>query len=105
MALGSPGGPRIITAIAQTILNYHDFDMPITRAVRAPRFHHQWMPDRIYVEKGCYEPKTITRLIGLGHTVEEVSPFCEVMALQFSIDGLYATGAADPRGSGCVVGW
>jgi len=105
LALGSPGGSKIITAVAQTILNYAVFGMPISRAVAAPRFHHQWMPDAVYVEKGGYEPKVLTNLIGKGHTVEERAPYCEVMALQFSMDGLYATGAADPRGPGCVLGY
>jgi len=105
LALGSPGGSKIITAVAQTILNYAVFGMPISRAVAAPRFHHQWLPDAVYVEKGGYESKVLTNLIGKGHTVEERPPYCEVMALQFSMEGLYVTGAADPRGPGCVLGW
>lgn len=47
MVLGSPGGPTIINTVFQTIMNVVDHGMNIQRAVAAPRFHHQWMPDAI----------------------------------------------------------
>ena len=49
---GSPGGSRIISAVLQVIVNSIDFNMPIDRAVSAPRLHHQWLPDEVDVEPG-----------------------------------------------------
>jgi len=100
LALGSPGGSKIITAVAQAILNYNIFGMSLTEAVTAPRFHHQWQPDILYVEQGGYEVTAIQKLIGMGHTVVERTPYGEVMALSFSHDGVFITPAADPRRSG-----
>ena len=57
---GSPGGSRIITAVLQIIVNAIDFHMPIDQAVSAPRLHHQWQPDEVYVEpasrRKCWKP-------------------------------------------------
>ena len=52
MVVGGPGGGRIITSVLQTILNVVDFGMNVQDAVDAPRFHHQWMPDKITMERG-----------------------------------------------------
>lgn len=106
MALGSPGGSKIITAVAQTIINYHVFDLPLDQAVSRPRFHHQWLPDTLYLEQNGYSAETIRTLTAMGHVVAQRAPFCEVMALAFSHEGLYITGAADPRrAGGCVAGY
>lgn len=103
LALGSPGGSRIITAVAQTILNYHIFNMPPYEAVSYPRFHHQWRPDTLYLERGGYDPAAIRKLTEMGHHVVERSPFGEVTAISFSEDGLFMTGAADPRRRGAFA--
>ncbi len=50
MVVGSPGGSRIITITLEAILNVIDFGMDISQAVNAPRIHHQWQPDKIYLE-------------------------------------------------------
>jgi len=70
LVLGSPGGPTIINTVLQTILNVLDFGMNVQRAVSAPRFHHQWMPDQIR-----WEPFGLTRDVRLalesrGHRFE-----------------------------------
>lgn len=100
LALGSPGGSKIITAVTQTILNHSLFGMSLSEAVTAPRFHHQWQPDILYVEQGGFKINAIQKLIGMGHTVTERTPFGEVMALSFSQDGSFITVAADPRRDG-----
>ncbi|MCP4568632.1 MAG: gamma-glutamyltransferase [FCB group bacterium] len=100
MALGSPGGSKIITAVAQTIINYHLFDLTIGEAVSVPRFHHQWLPDKLYLEQGGYDINTIQKLISMGHDVQERSRYSEVMAVGFSPDGAFMIGAADPRQPG-----
>ena len=54
LVLGTPGGSTIITSVFQTILNVILFDMDIAAAVNAPRFHHQWKPEYIYMEKDIF---------------------------------------------------
>ena len=54
MVVGAPGGSRIITAVLQTILNVVDFGMNAQDAVDAPRIHHQWKPDKLYLETGDF---------------------------------------------------
>ena len=51
LILGTPGGATIITSVFQTILNVYEFNMNVQDAVNAPRFHHQWLPDVIIIEK------------------------------------------------------
>ncbi len=66
-ALGSPGGPRIINAVFQVILNVIDFDMNLQQAIDAPRIHHQWLPDEIYYEPYGLSIDTERALASLGH--------------------------------------
>ncbi len=106
LALGSPGGPKIITAVAQTIIKYHVFGLPLYEAVASSRFHHQWRPDTLYLERDGYNPATIQRLKNMGHHVIERTPFGEVMVVSFSKNGAFMTGAADPRrGGGHAAGY
>ena len=51
LIVGTPGGATIITSVFQTILNIYEFNMNVQDAVNAPRFHHQWLPDVIIIEK------------------------------------------------------
>ena len=51
LILGTPGGSTIITSVFQTILNVYEFNMNVQDAVNALRFHHQWLPDVIIIEK------------------------------------------------------
>ncbi len=104
LALGSPGGSRIITAVSQAIVNYSRFDLGADELVTHPRYHHQWLPDTLYLEKNGFDINIIQDLIAKGHTVKEVAPFCELELIQFNDAGLM-TGAADPRGDGAAVGY
>src|SRR5260370_25865684 len=69
LVLGAPGGPRITTAVLEVLLNVVDFGMNIQDAVDAPRFHHQWKPDRLYLEPGI-SPDTVSLLKARGHEAE-----------------------------------
>jgi gamma-glutamyltranspeptidase / glutathione hydrolase len=69
LVLGSPGGARIITTVANILLGVVDYGMDVQEAVNAPRFHHQWMPDAISVEQ-WFSPDTIRLLEQMGHKVE-----------------------------------
>jgi gamma-glutamyltranspeptidase/glutathione hydrolase len=69
LVLGSPGGPRIITFVANFLLGVVDFGLDIQEAVNAPRFHNQWLPDEILVEERL-SPDTMSLLRSKGHKVE-----------------------------------
>jgi gamma-glutamyltranspeptidase/glutathione hydrolase len=68
--VGSPGGPRIITAVLQVILNVIDYEMNIQEAIDAPRIHHQWMPDEIRFEPYGLSADTVSALNARGHELE-----------------------------------
>jgi gamma-glutamyltranspeptidase/glutathione hydrolase len=66
LVLGSPGGPRIITTVANILMGVVDYGMNLQEAVNASRFHHQWLPDEAYVERGA-APDTVVMLHQMGH--------------------------------------
>ncbi|OWO92705.1 gamma-glutamyltransferase [Rhizobium esperanzae] len=70
MVIGSPGGSRIITITLETILNVVDFGMDISQAVNAPRFHHQWQPDKVYLEPYALSPDTEKMLAAMGYSFD-----------------------------------
>jgi gamma-glutamyltranspeptidase/glutathione hydrolase len=74
LVLGSPGGRKIPNAVLLTILNVVDFGMNVQEAVDAPRFHHQWLPDRILHEKWGLSPDTRALLAARGHTLSDAWP-------------------------------
>lgn len=92
LVLGSPGGSRIITAVAQTIINVVDFGMSVQEAVNAPRLHHQWQPDTIYAEPYALSADTVRLLGARGYTVTVQRPWSAVEAI---LVGAKGTGA-DP---------
>jgi gamma-glutamyltranspeptidase/glutathione hydrolase len=69
LVLGSPGGPRIITTVANILMGVVDYGMNIQEAVNAPRFHNQWMPDVVNVEQ-WFSPDAVKLLEQIGHKVE-----------------------------------
>ncbi|YBV95869.1 gamma-glutamyltransferase [Phyllobacteriaceae bacterium JZ32] len=69
MVIGSPGGARIITITLEAIINVIDHGMNIQEAIDAPRIHHQWLPDRVYMEPYALSPDTRRLLAGMGHDV------------------------------------
>ncbi len=104
MATGSPGGSTIITVVLQTLLNVMEFDMNVQAAVNMPRIHHQWLPDRLFLEPG--HSVDTRRLLGqMGHQVKTGANEAwdtvlgSAQSLARSADGLIL-GAADPRRPG-----
>ncbi|MCP4305585.1 MAG: gamma-glutamyltransferase, partial [bacterium] len=87
MIIGSPGGPRIITIVAQTIINVIDHGMSISDAVAAPRIHHQWMPDVVYAEYRAISPDTKKILERMGYTIVEQRPWGAAQAIQIAEGG------------------
>jgi gamma-glutamyltranspeptidase/glutathione hydrolase len=104
LVLGSPGGPTIITTVAQVISNVVDYGMSLADAVAAPRIHHQALPDWINYEQNGLHHSTVERLRRMGHVVEERTGHSgDVAAIQR--DGNHLVGVADPRRGGGVSGY
>jgi len=106
MALGAPGGGRIINGVLQVILNVVDFHMNPQDAVDWPRFHHQWMPDELYLERGI-SPDTAALLSAMGHKIASFEASDPVVARVEAIlnrDG-WLEGAADGRGDAKAEGY
>jgi gamma-glutamyltranspeptidase/glutathione hydrolase len=97
MVLGSPGGPKIITAVAQVISNVVNFGMDVRTAVEVPRIHHQLFPDELQVEQHGIDNQTLATLVSMGHTVvPSASYFGNVQLIIRRPDGTLE-GIADPR--------
>jgi gamma-glutamyltranspeptidase / glutathione hydrolase len=84
MVVGSPGGSRIITIVAQTIMNVIDHGMDIAEAVSAPRVHHQWMPDVVYAEPFAPSVDTRERLEAMGYKIVEQNPWGASQAIMIA---------------------
>jgi gamma-glutamyltranspeptidase/glutathione hydrolase len=69
MVIGSPGGSRIITITLEAIMNVIDHGMDLQEAIDAPRVHHQWLPDKVYIEPRALSPDTLRLLAGEGYDV------------------------------------
>jgi len=91
---GSPGGARIITTTLQVLVNMIDFGMNPAEAGSAVRFHDQWLPDELRIERGL-SPDTIALLRGMGHTVVERQAMGDTQTIQITPDGFF--GYADQR--------
>jgi gamma-glutamyltranspeptidase/glutathione hydrolase len=71
MVIGSPGGSRIITITLEAIINVIDHNMTIQEAIDAPRIHHQWMPDTIFLERQALSADTRALLAARGYTFRD----------------------------------
>ena len=96
LVLGSPGGSTIITSVLQTFLNMADFDMNAADAVSAGRFHHQWVPDEVWVEEGLLDSAIIHQLEKMGHHIVSKKVLGAVKAITVRADGKLE-GVGDPR--------
>ncbi|MBL8756312.1 MAG: gamma-glutamyltransferase, partial [Planctomycetes bacterium] len=102
LVLGAPGGGRIITAVLQTLLNVVDHGMPLEQAVRAPRVHHQWLPDEIQYEALALSPDVRTALQAKGHTLaKRPRGIGQMFAIQIEPDGT-RVGVCDHRSGGAA---
>lgn len=104
LAAGSPGGSTIITTVLQIVLNVLVYGMDAGAAVSAPRLHHQWLPDRLRVEKWGFDVATLDNLRQRGHLIEEQSAWGNANAIVVTPEG-WLEGAADPRGEGTALGF
>lgn len=98
LVTGSPGGSRIITTVLQMVVNSIDFGMNVAEATDAPRFHHQWLPDQLRVEKG-FSPDTLRLLEAKGQHVKVLPTMGSTQSIMIGADGV-RYGASDPRSVG-----
>ena len=109
LIVGSPGGSTIITTVLQVILNVIDFNMNIQEAVDAPRFHHQWFPDKIYLEKFCVSEDVAKNLIKMGYTLANRNATFRILgsaqAIMIDNENKIIYGATDPRRNGLAEGY
>jgi len=99
-ATGSPGGSRIITVVVQMIVNIIDHGMNIAEAANAPRMHHQWYPDVLFLEPG-FSPDTVRLLEERGHDVQNSRSSSGSTQTVAFMDGLFR-GASDTRRPGAA---
>jgi gamma-glutamyltranspeptidase/glutathione hydrolase len=105
LVLGSPGGSRIITTVLQVLLNAVDFRMDVQEAVDAPRFHHQWLPDVVRIERQGFPADVLTALEAMGHTPEIGPDMGDVHAIMIDAATGLRLGASDPRLDGRTMGY
>ena len=103
MATGSPGGSTIITTVVQVILNVLEYKMNAAEAVSAPRFHHQWLPDKLMLETGGFGEATVNELKQRGHNVVMRRGWGNANVVVLHDSGMLEA-AADPRGEGEAMG-
>lgn len=96
LAAGASGGPTIITGTLGTMLQLMDFGASPQRAVTGPRLHHQWLPERVYMEPG--QPQVESRLTGAGHQIKIGPAFNSVQIVVRGPNGW--VGVSDPRKHG-----
>ena len=103
LVTGTPGGARIITTVLETVSNAVDHGMNPAEAAAAPRFHHQWTPDELRVERG-FPVDTIELLKQRGHNVVEKAAMGRSQTIQAEQGELW--GYSDPRNpDGLTVGY
>ena len=88
LVMGATGGPRIISVAVQALLNIIDYGITAQEAVDAPRIHHQWLPDEVYVEQRGLSPDTMKLLDNMGHKLQEQTPWgaCELIMVGLAQD-------------------
>lgn len=105
LVLGSPGGRTIVNSVLLTILNVVDFGMNVQEAVDAPRFHHQWLPDRLDHEPFAFSPDTAHLLAGRGHALRVARRQGVVNAILWDAQAQVMEGASDRRSpDGAAIG-
>jgi gamma-glutamyltranspeptidase/glutathione hydrolase len=101
---GSPGGPGIISAVLLSVINWMRLGMEAQAAINAPRFHHQWMPDKIFLEPEI-SPEVIEQLRQMGYETSRRGHIGLVNAIGIDPVTGERLGAADPRDNGAAVGY
>ncbi len=106
MVLGTPGGSTIITSVLQTFLNVYEFNMNMQQAVDAPRFHHQWLPDVIFMEEKSFSESIVVDLESKGYDIStEILPQIGYVDAIRVLPNRKLESGADSRGDDTAVGY
>ncbi|HVY53241.1 MAG TPA: gamma-glutamyltransferase [Gammaproteobacteria bacterium] len=107
IVLGSPGGPRIISSVLLTILNMVEYGLDVQAAVDAPRFHQQWLPEWVDIEKPfVFSKDTIEKLKAMGYELKYHEPWSAVEAIYIDPkSGMLFGGSDNRKASGGAVGY
>lgn len=103
MVLGTPGGSTIITTVFRLILHVIDHKLSMNEAVNTPRYHHQWLPDRVFYEKNAFTPELLAQLQALGYILQERGYIGRADCILIRGDEIEA--APDMRGDDACAGW
>ncbi|HZS58724.1 MAG TPA: gamma-glutamyltransferase family protein [Gemmatimonadaceae bacterium] len=103
LVVGARGGPRIISSTMQVIVNAIDYHMSLADAIRAPRVHHQALPDTLRVDNGGFAPSMLDSVRAMGMPVAQGGASGTCTAVMRGPDGW--VGAVDPRATGGAVGY
>jgi gamma-glutamyltranspeptidase/glutathione hydrolase len=103
LVVGTPGGTTIPTSVFQTLINILEFGMNTNDAVNKPKFHHQWLPDRLDVEKGFPE-HVKNQLTKMGYTLKERGAYSRTEVIKKSAPQKIEA-VADKRGDDHAAGY
>jgi gamma-glutamyltranspeptidase/glutathione hydrolase len=103
LVVGAAGGPTIITAVSQVILNVIEHGMSLADAMRAPRMHHQALPDALRHESIGFSAAVLDSLRAMGHALNAQQGIANVNAVMRVPGGWH--GVKEPRGAGLAVGY
>jgi gamma-glutamyltranspeptidase/glutathione hydrolase len=107
LILGTPGGSRIISTVLLAVLDYADQpQIDLQAMLRAPRYHHQYLPDRVEIEPEGFSQEWIAKLQARGHVVTKSGRrWGNMQAVYIDKRSGRAQAANDPRGQGGGLGW
>jgi gamma-glutamyltranspeptidase/glutathione hydrolase len=103
IVLGTPGGTTIPTSVYQTIVDMLDFNLSTADAVYKPKFHHQWQPDEIYIEKG-FPAAVATQLQAMGYTITQREQIGRMEVIKVLPNHSFEA-VADDRGNDAAAGY
>lgn len=103
VVIGTPGGTTIPTSVFQGLVNMIDFKLNPDEAINSPKFHHQWLPDEVFIEKG-FPPLLKAQLEAMGYKFTEREPIGRTEVIMFDAKGKLIS-AADKRGDDSVAGF
>lgn len=103
LVIGTPGGTTIPTSVFQTIVNIIEFGMSTEDAVWKPKFHHQWLPDTLNIEKG-FSPEVKEALQKMGYKIIQRSGIGRTEVIKVLPNGKFEA-VADMRGDDAAEGW
>ncbi len=105
LVLGSPGGSTITNTVLEVLLNVLVYKMDVLQAVTSPRFHDQWTPDRLSLEREGFSADTLEKLKQAGYPVAFREAIGDCEAIEVSPESGWRFGGSDPRGDGKAVGY